>query len=301
MPWPKGGNAVDERLERLTRGRPARPDAQAEQQPQQRRRVDLFPTVGRMLEPGNRANKLRNSLARAGIPLRPGEFVGLSAAWVGLLSVAGFFLIARTADGALIGALVGVLTPSALVSFLQKQRQAALQMQLPDALMIMAAGVRSGFSFIRCLQLVAEEMKSPIAPEFARTVHEITIGRSIQEALVRLVQRTDSYDLDLVVTAVTIQIEVGGNLATVLETIAETIRERFRLKGEIASLTAEGRLSGWVLFLAPAGMFMFLLKNNPEYLNLLLKDDVGRWMLIIAFSLQVIGGLVIKKLLDIDV
>src|SRR5262249_11708848 len=119
--------------------------------------------------------------------------------------------------------------------------------------------------------------------------------------LLRLVQRTKSYDIDLCVTAVTIQIEVGGNLASVLETIAETIRERFRLKGEIASLTAEGRLSGWGLFLAPIGMFFFLLKTNHEYIQILLNDQFGRIALYVAGGMMIAGGFWIKKMLDVDI
>src|SRR5437868_1421921 len=237
-PFTRPVRSAEERLERLTRGTP---QVEERLQIEERRgpRLDLFPTLSRALEPGGRATRMRQSLSRAGIPLRPGEFVGFSAVWTGLLSTAGWYWGGSTYWAALCGAIIGVVTPSLLLSFMQARRLAQLQVQLPDALMIMAAGVRSGFSFIRCLQLVAEEMKPPIAPEFARTVHEVTIGRSTQEALLRLVERTNSYDIDLCVTAVSIQIEVGGNLASVLETIAETIRERFRLKGEIASLTAE--------------------------------------------------------------
>src|SRR5262249_49894128 len=147
-----------------------------------RRRIDLFPTIGRALEPGGRATRMRLALSRAGIPLRPGEFVGFSAVWTGLLAFTGYFLADNNFYGALLGAIAGVATPSALLTFLQQRRLNGFQVQLPDALMIMAAGVRSGFSFVRCLQLVAEEMKAPIGPEFARTVHEISIGRSTQEA-----------------------------------------------------------------------------------------------------------------------
>ena len=298
-PWSRVTRTPNERLERLTRGTP-----RVDERPKPERdkpRFDLFPTVTRALEPGGQATRMRLALSRAGIPLRPGEFVAFSGVWVGLLASLGWFWGGRSFWGALCGTLIGILTPSALLSLMQSRRLSALQVQLPDALMIMAAGIRSGFSFIRCLQLVAEEMKSPIGPEFARTVHEITIGRSTQEALLRLVQRTKSYDIDLCVTAVTIQIEVGGNLASVLETIAETIRERFRLKGEIASLTAEGRLSGWVLFLAPIGMFFFLLKTNHEYIQILLNDQFGRIALYVAGGMMIAGGFWIKKMLDVDI
>lgn len=294
----RGVRSPDQRLEELTRGAP-----QAEERPKEERRqprLDLFPTLGRVLEPGGRATKMRLALSRAGIPLKPGEFVGFSAVWTGLLATAGWYWGGTTYWGVLCGVIIGIVTPTLFLSFMQSRRLSQLQVQLPDALMIMAAGIRSGFSFVRCLQLVAEEMKAPIAPEFARTVHEITIGRSTQEALLRLVGRTNSYDIDLCVTAVSIQIEVGGNLATVLETIAETIRERFRLKGEIASLTAEGRLSGWVLFLAPIGMFIFLMKTNPEYIHILLDDPIGRIALYVAGGMMIVGGYWIKKMLDID-
>jgi tight adherence protein B len=295
----KGGRSAEERMARLTRGATRADDQPKEER--KRERIDLFPTIGRALEPAGRANSLRVALNRAGIPLRPGEFVGFAGVVTGLLAALGYFMADRNFYGALSGGIIGVLLPSALLSFLQSHRQSQLQTQLPDALMIMAAGIRSGFSFTRCLQLVAEEMKSPIGPEFARTVHEITIGRSTQEALGRLVARTNSYDVDLCVTAVNIQLEVGGNLATILETIAETVRERFRLKGEIASLTAEGRLSGWVLFIAPIFMFFFLMKNNPDYMQILLDDPMGRIALYGAGMMMLIGGVIIKKMLDIDV
>lgn len=295
----KFDRSTEDRLQRLTRNE-SRGDAHATEA-ELKGHIDLFPTIARLIEPTGRGGRLRTALARAGVPLRPSEFVGLSAFWVVVLALAGWLIAGGSADGALIGGVFGVLSPAALLTVLQRRRLAQLQVQLPDALMIMAAGVRSGFSFTRCLQLVSEEMKPPIGTEFARTVHEIALGRSTQEALGRLVQRTDSYDIDLCVTAVTIQIEVGGNLATVLETIAETIRERFRLRGEIKSLTAEGRLSGWVLFLAPIGLFLFLLRNNPEYINVLIQDELGRWFLVAAGIMELAGGLIIKKLLDIDV
>jgi tight adherence protein B len=295
----KTGRPEDERLSRLARVGPQAAAVADIVEPRQT--ADLFPTIGSLLEVGGRASRLRLALTRAGIPLRPSEFVGFAAVWTAVTAVIGWLVLGHTFIGVLVGAVLGVLTPSAVLSFAQARRLHHLQLQLPDALMIMASGIRSGFSFMRCLQLVAEEMKPPIGTEFGRTVQEIQIGRSTPEALNRMVQRTNSYDIDLCVTAVNIQIEVGGNLASVLETIAETIRERFRLKGEIASLTAEGRISGWILFAAPIVMFLFLMKANPEYLHVLLDDRLGIIILYLALGMQIVGGFIIKKMLDIDV
>jgi tight adherence protein B len=298
--WTKTARAEDDRLSRLARGG-GQAAAVAEGVVEQRQSADLFPTIGNILELGGRASRMRLALSRAGIPLRPSEFVGFAAVWTAVAAMFGYLLLGHTFIGILVGAVLGVLTPSAVISFAQARRLHNLQLQLPDALMIMASGIRSGFSFMRCLQLVAEEMKPPIGAEFGRTVQEIQIGRSTPEALNRMVVRTNSYDIDLCVTAVNIQMEVGGNLSLVLETIAETIRERFRLKGEIAALTAEGRISGWILFAAPIAMFLFLMKANPEYLHVLLDDRLGIIILYLALGLQIFGGFVIKKMLDIDV
>src|SRR5437588_681593 len=151
------------------------------------------------------------------------------------------------------------------------------------------------------IQVVGHEMPDPIAEEFRRAVAESNLGVPSEQALGRMVERVPSYDLDLVVTAVNIQLQVGGNLAQILDTIAATIRERVRNQREIAALTAEGKLSGWVCVGMPPIMCAIMTALNPEYMKPLFTESYGLMIIGVAVGLQLVGGLVIKKMLSIDV
>jgi tight adherence protein B len=167
--------------------------------------------------------------------------------------------------------------------------------------MLMSSSLRSGFSFLRAMQMVAQEMPSPISQEFDRIIGEVKVGRPLEDALRGSVARIRSYDYDLAVTAVLIQHHVGGNLAEILETIAGTIRERIRIIGEMRALTAEGRISGIVLVLLPIVLAAILSTLNPVYMSVLIKETAGHYLIGLAVLFQIIGSLIIRRMLVLDI
>jgi tight adherence protein B len=181
--------------------------------------------------------------------------------------------------------------------------------QLGDALMLMSNSLRAGFSFMQALEMIGREAPAPISEEFARVTQEIQVGVPIPEALNAMSQRIDSMDLRLVVTAVIIQREVGGALAQLLELIAGVIRERQRIKGEIRTLTAQGRLTGFILGMMPitVGFLIYLVSraangpNEPTFIDPLINTTMGQMLLAFAFVWQIIGFWLIMRIVSIKV
>jgi tight adherence protein B len=164
----------------------------------------------------------------------------------------------------------------------------------------MSNALRAGFSFMQAMDMVGREMPDPISKEFSRTYREISLGAITEEALQKMVKRVSSDDLDLLVTAVLIQRQVGGNLAEVLDNISHTIRERIRIKGEIRTLTAQGRISGLIIGIIPPCLIVLLLLINPSYMQPLLYTQLGWMMLAAGACTEFIGILLIKKIISID-
>lgn len=264
------------------------------------KRQDFLPFVTQVLERGEQGDALKLQLVRAGLRLRPSEFVGAIFLSTFLCpAVAVIF----TRQPLLLGgsALFGLLLPVLILKAMQAQRLARFAAQLPDALILISSSIRSGYSFLRAIQVVSDQMTAPIAEEFERVLKETNLGSPTEVAFGNMVRRVPSYDLDLVVTAVVIQQQVGGNLAEIMDTIAATIRERVKLQREIAALTAEGKLSGWICFVMPFFMLAVMTAMNPDYMRPLFETPQGWMMIWIALALQGIGGLIIKKMLSVDV
>jgi tight adherence protein B len=261
---------------------------------------DFLPFVTQMIERRSFGENLALEMVRAGLRIRPSEYLGLIALSTCVFALGGI-LVPGYWFAAPVLAVVGFCWPQVLVKSLIAARIGRFASQLPDALTLIASSLRSGYSFLRAIQVVGQEMPDPIAEEFRRAVAESNLGVPTEQALGRMVARVPSYDLDLVVTAVNIQLQVGGNLAQILDTIANTIRERVRNQREIAALTAEGKLSGWVCAAMPPIMCAIMTALNPEYMKPLFTDPMGWFMIGIALGLQLLGGLVIKKMLSIDV
>lgn len=240
------------------------------------------------------------ALARAGWSLKPVEF-GLVSLVAALMAGGLAHLLTRQpALSAVVAAAAVGLAPLSLKAAAM-QRMARFEADLPDALELMAASLRAGQGFQRALQVTAEDMPAPLSDEFRAAVQEINAGRTVEEALGGILQRVPSYEMELIATAVGIQMAVGGNLSEILVKIADTLRERARIKGEIKTLTAEGRLSAWILLLAPLAMFVFITWQNPDYLTPLVQEELGRYMLAGAAVLQVIGMAVIWRMLSMEV
>jgi tight adherence protein B len=194
-----------------------------------------------------------------------------------------------------------VILPIAYISFRRKHRMAKLSNQLPDVFEMMSQALRAGHSLAGAIQLIHEQMPPPVATEFAQVYHEQNLGVRVEDALQSMADRVDSLDIRFFVTAVMIQRQTGGDLAEVLDNISGVIRERIELAGLVRGLTAEGRLSGWVLFSLPAVVFLGSLYLNPNYATILLEDPRGQIMLMIAAGMQLMGIAMIRWIVNIKV
>ena len=294
---------ISARMEQMARGvqsaAETAPSSYQEEEPTGFRR--LLRNFGRYLESPRWNLSLELLMLRAGLPLRGGEFVVLCVASAVLLSMLFLLLGGGQLIFGLIGAVLGFFFPFILVSMKTGKRRKTFNSQLGDALILIANSLRTGYSFMQASDMVAQEMRPPISSEFARAVKEMSLGVTIEEALANLGKRISSEDLDLVLTAVLIQRQVGGNLSEVLDNIARTIRERVRIRGEIRTLTAQGRISGVIVSLLPIVLGLIIYLLNPEYVKLLFVHPFGKILLGVAGLGQVIGILVIRRIVDIEV
>jgi tight adherence protein B len=183
----------------------------------------------------------------------------------------------------------------------RKRRIRKLMEQLPDVFDLMGQALKAGHSLAGAIQLVSEQLPDPVAGEFAQVFHEQNLGLKIEDALLGMADRVDQMDVRLFVTAVLIQRQVGGDLAEVLEKIGKVIRERIQLFGMVQALTAEGRLSGWVLLILPVVVFFASMVVNPTYARTLLDTPNGRMMLGAAIAMDLMGLAMIKKIVNIKV
>jgi tight adherence protein B len=203
--------------------------------------------------------------------------------------------------GALVGGAVGLYLPYWLLKFKKKRRIKKFEKQLPEALDLLARGLKAGHAFSSGLQIVGAEMPNPVGLEFFRTFREYNHGMDLNTALTNLCTRVELRELRFFATAVMIQRETGGNLVEILEKISGLIRERFKLRNQIKALTAEGRLSGLILILMPPILFLVMLRINPEYTMLLINHPLGRMMAMVALMFQGLGVLAIRKIVNIKV
>jgi len=239
-------------------------------------------------------------LGRAGWPLRPTEYI---AGHLLLVIVAG--ALATWASGSLaVGLLVivfAVLLPLLIVESRIRARERAFEGQLPDVLNLMAGALRAGWGLQQSIDLVVEQVAPPVSTEFARAQTEVRLGRPVEEALETVARRTRSEDFSWAVTAIGIQRDVGGNLAEVLDLVAATIRDRGALQRQISGLTAEGRLSAWILLVLPFVMIVLLMVVNPGYLTQLFTTPLGRGMLLTGGVLLLVGTLWLRAVVEIEV
>lgn len=267
---------------------------------EKKERRDAFPAISRMLEKRGYLDPLTRHLAKAGWDMRASEFVVLNigAAVLPMLIV---WLTTRSAPFSLIALIIGAVLPYFSVRVAQAQRMRKFETQLPDGLMLIASSLRSGYGFMRAVQVLTQEMDPPISTEFRKTMEEVNVGIPTEQALYNMTQRVDSYDLELMVSAVGVQLQVGGNLSNLLDTIAETIRERQRIRAEVSTLTAEARLSGVILFCLPLAMLVIISLLNPGYIGPLIKTQFGHLLIGAAIAFQALGGLIMYRMLQLDV
>ena len=237
-------------------------------------------------------------MQQADWPIRGTEFEAILLLWGGLVGLVTFLV---TLKGVMffVGVLVGIVMGFALLGMRIRRRRKKFTNQLGDMLTMVANALRAGFSFMQAFELISREMDAPMGREVQLVVNEVNLGNTLESALDNMQRRVASPDFELVVTAVLIQRQVGGDLASILDTISETIAERVRMRREVMALTAQGRLSGIVVAVIPVALGLFLEIVNPGYLKPLLETDLGRMFIIGAIIMDMIGFLVIKRIVDI--
>ncbi|HSF85259.1 MAG TPA: type II secretion system F family protein [Acidimicrobiia bacterium] len=244
--------------------------------------------------------QIETALEQANIAIRAGEAIVLAlgiAAFVGLAVL----LITGNLISAVAFGLIAVAAAAASVAAVAASQRRRFEDQLPDTLNLLATSLRAGYSMQQALEAVSQEAPQPTGREFQRVLNEIRLGRSVRDALADSAQRMESVDFDWVVLAFTIQREVGGNLAEVLQTTSETILQRGRLRREMRALTAEGRISALVLGALPFGLFLFLFASNREYLEPMLDSRLGVIAVIIAIALLMAGIVWLTRIIKIEV
>ena len=239
-------------------------------------------------------------MQRADWPIRGTEFEAILLLWGGLVGLVTFLV---TLKGAMffVGAFVGILMGLALLGMRIRRRRKKFTNQLGDMLTMVANALRAGFRFMQAFELISREMDAPMGREVQLVVNEVNLGNTLESALDNMQRRVASPDFELVVTAVLIQRQVGGDLASILDTISETIAERVRMRREVMTLTAQGRASALVVSCIPIGLAAAVSILNPNYLKPLIETELGRMFIVAAVILQLIGFIVIHRIVDIEI
>jgi tight adherence protein B len=288
--------SIDDRLARYASGKPEKGD-----KPQQRRqRADVdMAVLTSDVEDKRLAKKVQRDLARANLKLKVAEYYYIR---VGLMIVLTLTLgVLRDPLSGLIGAVIGYFGPRFWVGRRIGGRLSAFNKQLPDTITLLSNSLRAGSSFLQSIELVSRETPPPMGEEMGRVVREVNLGLGMEEALQNTVRRIKSEDLDLMVTAISIQQSVGGNLAEILDTIAFTIRERVRIKGEVNTLTAQGRYSGYLVAFLPIAIAGMINMISPAFMAPLFSKTIGQVMLVVGGIMMAIGFFAIRKITDIKV
>jgi tight adherence protein B len=263
--------------------------------------------LGRLLAGFGLGPRLATALARADLPLTAAEFVlivlgaGLVGFLVGVLRVGPRL---GTVVGPIVGLALGGIfgfVPVIYLQLKQRRRQRAFTDQLPDVLTLLVGALRAGHGLSQAIDMLVDQIPPPAKTEFGRVMRGVSLGMPVQRALRDMAQRVGSDDLDLVVTAVTVQYEMGGNLAETLDTIGDTVRGRIELLREVRVLTAQQRLTGYILGAWPIVMTVILFVVNPDYMGRLFEPGWIRLLPAAALVMQVLGFIAIRRIVDIEV
>jgi tight adherence protein B len=269
--------------------------------------------LNRVVEQRDFGANLARDIARADLKIKVSEFLMIwAAAIVGIPILLFLFSFGIKGLGSpivlLIGALVGFMLPRFWLGRRKAGRLNAFNKQLPDTITLLANALRAGSSFLQAIELVVRESRPPVSTEFSRVIREVNLGLPFEQALENMVRRVRSDDLELMATAISIQHTVGGNLAEILDSIAYTIRERVRIQGEIKTLTAQQRLSGYVVGFLPIGLAGFLFVAAPSFMDPMFRNPpevlglpAGVIVLIFGGIMMFIGFMFIRRIVDIEV
>jgi tight adherence protein B len=262
--------------------------------------MSSVPALNRLLLQWSWAAKLRDFVGQAGLDVKPGKLVLLSA----VLELAGF-MIAREITGnliiALAGAVFGAAAPFLFVAVMRTRRLHAFEKTFPEAIDLLGRAVLAGHSFTTGLEMIGTELSEPLAGEFRAVFDEQNFGLPLKDALLNLAERIPLLDVRFFITALLVQKDTGGNLAEILSNLSHVVRERFKLRGEVRTRTAQGRLTAAILIALPPVMMVVLRFMNPQYEGLLFTDPLGPYMLGLAAGLQMVGAALLWKIVNIEV
>lgn len=259
----------------------------------------LFSSVGKSFTGLSFTKKVEAELDKADILLRVEEFIGMNictAIGGGLLVL----IFTNNTTYAFMGLLLGASLPALFVYRQKRKRAEMLSEEIGESLTGMSNSLRAGYSFQQAMDLISKETQGPLGKEYRRTLREINLGVTTDQALQNLVKRVNNEDMDLMISSVLIQRSIGGNLAEIFDKIADTIRQRIRMKGEIRVLTAQGRFSSWVLGAMPIFLLIVISMMNPDYISMFFETPLGWGLLAYAAVSEVIGFILIKKVTNIE-
>jgi tight adherence protein B len=262
--------------------------------------LSTVPLLNSLLQNAAWAWKLDKLLVQADVAMRLGTFLLLMM----VLAAFGLMFTVAVLHKPLVAVPVGLLMgsmPLVYVSQRKKKRVRRFEQQFPDALDMLTNALRAGMALNGAIQVVADESPDPVAKEFAILFEENRLGLDMKEALRKLGERVDSAEVNLFVTATILQRETGGNLVEVLEGTAAIIRDRFRILGDVRTLTAQAKLSGIVLTVLPIVMAGVILTVAPDYLMGLAEDPIGKYMIAMAVMMQIVGFFIMRRIVDIKV
>jgi len=281
-------------------GVPDRQDTWVQLQVERDERLSAIPILDRVLKSLAIARRLELMLYQAGMTMRVGSFLLVLAIMGAIGYAVGTGVFHHVAHGLVLSVLLA-FSPFLVVSYKRSARQRLFAEEFPDALDLLVSALRAGISFSAALQIVADESPEPVRSEFAIVVEEQALGMELREALTNMANRVGSLDLKFFATAVVLQRTAGGNLTEVLDNTGRLIRDRFRILGDIKTFTSAGRLTGLILSVLPAGMCIFMIMIAPDYFHKMWDHPTGRTILGMAFLLQLLGWLTIRKIVNIKV
>jgi tight adherence protein B len=259
-----------------------------------------IPALEGLLRRSAQVSAIHDTLAQAGMTMRAGNFLGLSA----LASVAATILVyalTKRVEFAWVGMVVGFLLPYSYISFKRTQRFQKFDELFPEAIDTLARAVRAGHAFTTALEMISSEVADPVASEFRQLFEEQKFGMPVRDALMNLTERMPSVDVKFFVTAVMLQRETGGNLAEILDNLSYVIRERFKIQRQVRVYTAQGRLTMGLLMGMPPIIVAVMMTLNPGFIRPLFADPIGHVLLVAGLTLQTVGYFVIRKIIRIQV
>lgn len=259
-----------------------------------------IPALDTLLRKSGRVTDIQKMLAQAGMSLRAGNFLGISAA-AGVVACIVAYELSNRIEIAWIALLVGFILPYSYASYRRNKRFEKFEELFPEAIDTLARAVRAGHAFTTAIEMISNEISEPLATEFRKLFEEQKFGMPVRDALMNLTERVPLVDVKFFVTAVMLQRETGGNLAEILDNLSYVIRERFKIQRQVRVHTAQGRLTMALLMAMPPAVVAVLAVFSPEFVRPLFYDPIGHSLLVVSIALQTIGYFVIRKIIKIQV